>query len=171
MVGLVMDGHIDMLVSHLWCRSKLPPGQYIPYCPVARAISRYCPVVQLTTVDREIFVVKKFSWVTPPTKIKRTKNVLQRIIMYTVFLCVCAFCMQLPFVRSSTLTARSSISVVLSSWTVDNVCHTNEMVVYHIASRLIRHHLCRFDHTSRSRSNRRSRADVESDFVGPFRVR
>ena len=24
-------------------------GNIIPYCPVAKAISRYCPVVQLTT--------------------------------------------------------------------------------------------------------------------------
>ena len=32
---------ITLLVSHLWRRSKLLPGQYIPYCPV----------VQLTTTD------------------------------------------------------------------------------------------------------------------------
>ena len=36
-------------VSHLWHRSKLPTGQYMWYCPLARAISWYFPVVQLTT--------------------------------------------------------------------------------------------------------------------------
>ena len=41
------------------------------------------------------------------------------------------------------------------------------MVVYHEASRLI-DRLCRFDHTRRSQSDRRSRVDAESDFVGPF---
>ena len=47
-------------------------------------------------VDREIFVVKKVSWGAPPTKIKCTKIFLQRIIMYKVYFCVCAYCIQLP---------------------------------------------------------------------------
>ena len=50
-------------------------------------------------------------------------------------------------------------------------CDSNEMVVYHKASRS----LCRFDHTPQSRSypmfDRRTRADSESGFVGLFQVR
>ena len=61
--------------------------------------STYMYSTNLYTVDWEIFVVKKVSWVAPPTKIKCTNFFffLQRNIMYMVFLCTCAFCMQLPF--------------------------------------------------------------------------
>ena len=82
-----------------------------------------------STVDREIFVVKNFSSVTPSTKIECTKNFLQRIIMHTygIFFVHVRILHAATF-RSSVLTARSSISVVLSSWTINDACHTNEFI-------------------------------------------
>ena len=53
--------------------------------------------------------------------------------MYTVFLCVCTFCMQLPFDPRRLLLDHLQFS--LSE--LDDACHTNEMVVYHKASRSI----------------------------------
>ena len=76
---------------------------------------------------------------------------LQQVITHMVFLCTCTFCMQLPF-------DPHSISVVLSFWTVDDACHTNEMVIYHKASRSI---ICVDLITPLSRSERHSRADAE----------
>ena len=95
----------------------------------------------LCTIDREIFVVKKFSLVAPPTKRKY-------FLMYMVFLCMCTAAFQRLIICSSELD------------------DTNKMVVCHEASRVnlttpLGHDLI----------YRRSRTDTESDFVGPFRVR
>ena len=82
-------------------------------------------------------------------KIKCTNFFYNELLCMWYIFCTCAFCMQLPLDPRHLLLDFCCLIICSSLSELDNACHTNEMVVYHEASRS----LCRFDHTPQSQSD------------------
>ena len=121
------------------------------------------------TVDQEIFVVKKFSSVAPPTKIKCTKIFLQQILCtWYIFACAHFACSCLFILNAYCSISATRSSVVLFLNSTMPVIPTRWLFITKLVKRCV-------DLTTPISHdpmfNQRLRAYSESGLAGLFRVR